>query len=131
MYFGTYWAVPLADKQSGPTGDAYTVFELGTICFTVIVVVVNVRLAMLTHFHHWFFQVGLGTQCSCLVVASVLVTIPFSARDCLQLAIFGSCVVWLIAAFVFDAFDANGIKGGMQRIFGSACTWVRHRGLVS
>ena len=57
VFFGTYMAVTVADKRSGPTGDGYTVFEFGVIVFTLIVIVVNVRVAMMTHFHHWFFQV--------------------------------------------------------------------------
>lgn len=42
----------------------------------------------------------------------------------LQFAIFGSCVSWVVAAFIFDAFNSNGIRGGMKRIFGSNGVWV-------
>ncbi len=38
-------------------GDAYTVYEFGTVCFTEVVLLVNIRIALSMHFHHWFFQV--------------------------------------------------------------------------
>jgi Phospholipid-translocating P-type ATPase C-terminal len=97
MFFVPYFAMTYADHPTGASGDSYTVFELGTVCFSAIVVVINLRVAMAMHFHHWFFQ----------------------------LAVAGSALLWVAAAFIFDAFNANGIRGGVQRVFGSAIFWVR------
>jgi hypothetical protein len=44
---------------------------------------------------------------------------------CLQLALSLSVIVWIAAAFVFDASDQNTMEGGFKRIFGSANFWVR------
>lgn len=80
-------------------GDALTVFELGSVCFTLVVLVVNIRISMAMHFHHWFFQLAVG----------------------------GSTVLWIIAALIFEAFNANGIRGGIHRMLTSASFWVRLR----
>jgi hypothetical protein len=79
------------------SGDALTVFELGSVCYTLVILVVNVRISMAMHFHHWFFQ----------------------------LAVAGSTASWIIAALVFEAFNANGIRGGIHRMLSSASFWVR------
>jgi hypothetical protein len=80
-------------------GDSYSVFELGSVCFTVVVVISNIRIAVATHFHHWFYQ----------------------------LAVAASVISWIAAAFFFDIIDADRMRGGMQRIFGSAAFWVSAR----
>lgn len=52
---------------------------------------------MAMHFHHWFFQ----------------------------LAVAGSTILWVIAALIFEAFNANGIRGGIHRMLSSASFWVK------
>jgi hypothetical protein len=42
-----------------------------------------------------------------------------------QLIVFLSVISWIPAAFVFDALDQDQMRGGMQRLFGSAAVWVR------
>jgi hypothetical protein len=41
-----------------------------------------------------------------------------------QLSIAGSAIFWPVSAFVFDALNFDGMRGGVQRIFGSALFWV-------
>ncbi len=36
-----------------------------------------------------------------------------------------SVLSWAATAFIFDALNQDRMKGGMQRIFGSANVWVR------
>ncbi len=80
---------------------------------------VNLRVAMSMHFHHWFFQVRVPA----FVLIAALVCCC-DVRVCVQLAVAMSIISWIPAAFIFDAFGANGITGGVQRVFGSASFWV-------
>ena len=41
-------------------GESYSVFEQGSVSFTMVIIVVTVRIAIATHFHHWGYQVRQG-----------------------------------------------------------------------
>lgn len=53
IYFFVWFANQWGDAE---TGDSPSVFELGVICFTAVVCVTNVRVAIETHCHYPFFQ---------------------------------------------------------------------------
>ena len=78
-------------------GVSPSVFELGVVTFNAITIVVSVRVAVETHWHHWIFQV--------LLFLSVISLVPFF--------------------YLFDLFDGNGMKGGVGRMYGSgSCIMV-------
>lgn len=95
LFFVPFFAVHLADHPNGLSGDSYSVFELGSVCFTMVVIVTNIRIAIATHSHHSGYQVILAL----------------------------SVLSWAATAFIFDALNQDRMKGGMQRIFGSANVW--------
>eukprot|EP01138_Halocafeteria_seosinensis_P005193 gb/GECG01005310.1/.p1 GENE.gb/GECG01005310.1/~~gb/GECG01005310.1/.p1 ORF type:complete len:1477 (+),score=206.05 gb/GECG01005310.1/:1-4431(+) len=85
------------ESYFSPDPDGYTpsIFELGTVVFTAVVTIASLRLAGHTSFHYWTFQ----------------------------LILFLSVAVWPLCAFIFDYLDADGMRGGMQRLFGSSTFW--------
>jgi len=77
-------------------GASPYVFVFGTTLFTCVVAVVTLRVAAEMHKHHWFFG-GITAL---------------------------SAILWVPACFAFDAMDADGLKGGMSRVFMSAAFWL-------
>ena len=91
-----YFVTEKAFFVPDPDGSTPSVFELGTVVFTAVVLLVSVRLAAHTSFHYWPFQ---------LVLVFVV-------------------ICWPITAFIFGALDADRSRGSMPRLFGSAAFWV-------
>ena len=76
--------------------DRRYVFQFGSVCFSCVVSLVTLRLCLETQEHTRLFQ----------VVA------------------FLSVIMWIPSAFIFDAGGADGMRGGMRRVFGSAAFWL-------
>ena len=72
------------------------IFTFGTTLFTCVIAVVTLRMAAEMHKHHWFF----------VAITSL------------------SAILWLPACFAFDLMDADALKGGISRVFGSAAFWL-------
>ena len=85
-----------ANAGGGGSGATPYIFELGTLAFTAVIAVVTVRVAAEMHRHHLFFVVLTA----------------------------GSALLWLPACFVFDAINADAMRGGMTRVFGSLTFWA-------
>ena len=84
-------------RVAAPHGVTPSIFELGVVSFNAITLVVTIRVALETHWHHWIFQI--------LLTLSVLSLVPFF--------------------YLFDWFDANGMRGGVGRVYGSgSCIMV-------
>lgn len=91
-----YFFSEVAGFDPDPDGYTLSVFQLGSVVFTAVIVVVSARLAAHTAMHHWLYQIVLLL-----------------------------CVIaWPICAFIFDALDADGIRGGMGLLWGSSTFWL-------
>jgi len=77
-------------------GSTPFIFSMGTVAYSIVVVVVNLRIAAETFHHGRLFQF------------SVLI----------------SCLLWIPVCFVLDALKQDGMLGGMRFIFGSSAFWL-------
>lgn len=77
-------------------GGTMYIFQFGSVCFSCVVSLVTLRLCFEVQEHTRLFQS----------------------------MTFLSVVSWVPSALLFDASDANGMLGGMSRIFGSAAFWI-------
>ena len=91
-----YFVPYFAFQDPGPDGTTPYVFQFGSVVFSAVVAVVNWRIAIETSLHDWRYQ--------------LLVTL--------------SSVIWIPGAFVLDALNSNGMKGGAAGVFGSVSFWV-------
>jgi hypothetical protein len=85
-----------ASFYGSDAGTTPYVFEYGTWVFTALVIIVNVRLALNVSQHSWLFIVSVAI----------------------------SVIIWFPAAFIMDAVDADGMRGGMQLIYRSGGFWL-------
>jgi hypothetical protein len=81
----------------GCAGSSDSVFQFGLVPFTAIICTVSIRLALEATSHNIVFQLG--------TVACVL--------------------LWVLAAFIIDQLDADGILGAVPRLFGAPQFYVR------
>ena len=73
-----------------------TIFELGSVLFTLIVAASCARLALVTRVH------------SIQLIAALVI----------------SAGAWVAVAFLLDAVNADGIRGGMALVFGQPAYWL-------
>ena len=98
VFLFTIYGFRAPDFASGvPFGGATPfVFSLGTVAYSSVVVVTNLRVAMEVFHHSRLFQA---------VVAL-------------------SVAMWVPVCFILDALRQDGMFGGMQFLFGSASFWL-------
>ena len=98
VFLFTIYGFRAPDFASGvPFGGATPfVFSLGTVAYTSVVVVTNLRVGMEVFHHSRLFQI---------VVAL-------------------SVAMWVPVCFILDALRQDGMFGGMQFLFGSASFWL-------
>ena len=105
-------------------GESAHIFELGLACFSAVVVVTSLRVAIETHLHHWTFQVMWFSSPPPLLANSQ--TKPTLSKMCsAQAFLLISAGSLLPSIAIFGLWDADGMKGGVSRVFGSAAFWVR------
>ena len=89
------YVLPATPSAVGGSGSPY-IFELGTVAFTSVLSIVTIRIATEMNQHHSFFV----------------------------LAAASSLLLWLPACFTFDAINADYMRGGVVRMFGSPTFWA-------
>jgi magnesium-transporting ATPase (P-type) len=91
-----FWLVVAAWTAPGADGAAPYVFQLGTVAFSCVVAAVSVRAGAEMNNNHAVF--------SAVVAGSALLLVP--------------------AMFTFDAMNADGMRGGVARVYGAASFWL-------
>ena len=82
-------------ESPAATGESFSIFELGGIMFSVVITVVNIRVAIETHLHHWLYSI----------------------------VIFLSIASWWLCSWLFSLMDANGTRGVTKHMFASSTSW--------
>jgi magnesium-transporting ATPase (P-type) len=85
-----------AAKINGATGATPYTFAFGLLALTNVVLIVNIRIALESHFHNFLFQA----------------------------AVLGSTLIWVPAVFIFDVMRQDNFFGGATGYFGSAAFWL-------
>jgi len=82
-------------ESAQPDGYSASIFGFGTVLMSIVICVVNIRIAMETYQHE-------------------IVFVCFT---------FLSTATWPAIAYMIDYFDSEGSKGIMSKVFGSASFW--------